>query len=105
MVVDKIRREEIDQGEATRQISEFYPLSRSSLNRFINHNQVRNPRQLVAIARWLDLMDKKDLIAILQEYNFLPGLDEFLERRLTIEYRLNAIRKELESLTSLLKRS
>lgn len=98
MLMDKFRRERITQGEAAEQISQIYPISRASLNRFLNHEEIRNPRQLMAIARWAGFTDRESQMELLQMYGFLSGFEEQMEKRLTLEYRLDAIQKELEAI-------
>lgn len=98
MIIDKIQRDKIDQGEAATQISVFYPMSRTMLNRFLKHEEMRNPRNIVAMAQWVGFTDRESQLELLQMYDFLSGFDEEMEERLTLEYRLDAIHKELEAI-------
>lgn len=98
MIMDKIRRENLRQGDASRQMSEFYPISRATLNRYLNHEEIQNPRKLIAIARWVGFTDRESQMELLQMYGFLSGFEEEMEKRLTLEYRLDAIQKELEAI-------
>lgn len=83
MIIDKIRRDEIDQGIAAEEISKFYPMSRATLNRFLNHELIRNARHIVAMARWVGLTSKEAQIRLLQMYDFLSGFDEKAQFALT----------------------
>lgn len=98
MVVDKIQRDGIDQGIAAEQISQFEKMSRTTLNRFIKHERILNARHVTAIARWLGFTDRESQLEFLQMYGFLSGFEEEMEERLTLEYRLDAIHKELEAI-------
>lgn len=98
MVADKIHRDRIDQGVAAEQISQYEPMSRTTLNRFIKHERILNARHVIAMAQWVGFTDRESQLEFLQMYGFLSGFEEGMKERLTLEYRLDAIHKELEAI-------
>jgi len=103
MIMDKIRRENLRQGDAARQMSEFYLISRATLNRFLNHEEIQNPRKLIAIAKWVGLTDRESQLELLELHGFLSGKDISTEKRHSLQYQLNAIEKELRAVRSALE--
>jgi len=104
MIKDKIRRDGIDQGIAAEGMSRYEPITRSTLNRFLNHEKIFNARHVIAMARWVGFHDQDTLIMFLQQFGFLPPeLGEKEQQRLTLHYRLQAIDEELKALTMAVK--